>query len=105
MLNDRNSRVAATLQNAAGIKAVVKELQALNANIQQLQTRVMKLAGGRSDEASVKSKVRPSFARGTAPEAYVIALLNFCWFGRGASLRRHVCCRCARAWVKLQKIL
>ena len=105
MLIDRNSRVAATLQNAAGIKAVVKELQALNANIQQLQTRVMKLAGGRSDEASVKSKVRPSFARGTAPEAYVIMLLNFCWCGRGASMRRYVCCRCARAWVKLQKIL
>jgi len=54
--------LSAPVQNSAGIKAVVKELQSLNASIQQLQARVMKMAGGKSDESGVKSKVSACFA-------------------------------------------
>lgn len=39
----------------------MKEIQALNANMQLLQTRMVKLGSGASDEGSVKSKVTRCF--------------------------------------------
>lgn len=48
----------ALAQNTASIKGVMKEIQALNANMQLLQTRMVKLGSGASDEGSVKSKMR-----------------------------------------------
>ena len=52
------------MQSAAQVKGVVRELQALNASVQLLQARLSKLAlgGGKVDDGSVKSKVRPRAA-------------------------------------------
>ena len=51
------------VQNAAGVKQVMREIQALSAGVQQLQARMNKLALGKSDEGVVKSKVGDSVSR------------------------------------------
>jgi hypothetical protein len=48
------------VQNAAGVKQVMREIQALSAGVQLLQARMNKLALGKSDEGVVKSKVGES---------------------------------------------
>ena len=45
------------VQNAAGVKQIMREIQALSASVQLLQSRMNKLALGKSDEGVVKSKV------------------------------------------------
>jgi hypothetical protein len=46
------------VQNSAAVQQVMREIQALNASVQLLHSRMNKLALGKSDEGVVKSKVR-----------------------------------------------
>lgn len=88
-------------QNAASIKGVLSELQALNANMQLLQSRISKMSSGKSEEGAVRSKVCVMLRR--------FVLDQWCCMHRllpplvALPLSVTHSCRCDRVWGRLRR--